>query len=110
MTYFKPEYERNIARVNSKRGSYMKSKRQSTVEPVFGTLTQFMGLRKINTLGIAQANKVMHLSAMAYNLKKYLKFVQKQVKTNAKALGFLFMEIGVLQKWISFNLRPLKLR
>jgi hypothetical protein len=87
----------------------MKSKRQSTVEPVFGTLTQFMGLRKINTLGIAQANKVMHLSAMAYNLKKYLKFVQKQVKTNAKALGFLFMEIGVLQKWISFNLRPLKL-
>jgi transposase len=110
VTYFKPEYERNIARVNSKRGSYMKSKRQSTVEPVFGTLTQFMGLRKINTLGIAQANKVMHLSAMAYNLKKYLKFVQKQVKTNAKALGFLFMEIGVLQKWISFNLRPLKLR
>jgi len=24
----------------------MKGKRQSTVEPVFGTLTQFMGLRK----------------------------------------------------------------
>jgi hypothetical protein len=52
----------------------------------------------------------MHLSAMVYNLKKYLKFVQKQVKINAKALGFLFMEIGVLQKWISFHLRPLKLR
>ncbi len=32
---------------------------------VFGTLTQFMGLRKINTIGIEQANKVMHLSAMA---------------------------------------------
>jgi hypothetical protein len=42
----------------------MKAKRQSTVEPVFGTLTQFMGLRKINTIGIQQANKVMHLSAM----------------------------------------------
>ncbi|MBL4707612.1 MAG: transposase [Flavobacteriales bacterium] len=45
----------------------MKSKRQSTVEPVFGTLTQFFGLRKINTLGIKPANKVMHLSAIAYN-------------------------------------------
>ncbi|WP_439654828.1 transposase [Wocania arenilitoris] len=44
----------------------MKANRQSTVEPVFGTLTQFMGLIKINTIGIEQANKVMHLSAMAY--------------------------------------------
>ncbi|WP_248723305.1 transposase [Seonamhaeicola sp. ML3] len=74
VTYYREEYERNNKRVNSERGSYMKGKRQSTVEPVFGTLTQFMGLRKINTIGIAQANKVMHLSAMAYNLKKYLKF------------------------------------
>ncbi|MAL22000.1 MAG: hypothetical protein CMP05_08815, partial [Xanthomarina sp.] len=49
----------------------MKARRQSTVEPVFGTLTQFMGLRKVNTLGIKQANKCMHLSAIAYNLKKY---------------------------------------
>jgi len=30
-----------------------------------GTLTQFMELRKINTIGLGQANKVMHLSAMA---------------------------------------------
>jgi len=29
-----------------------------------------MGLRKINTIGLGQANKCMHLSAMAYNLKK----------------------------------------
>ncbi|MEO8934662.1 MAG: transposase [Xanthomarina sp.] len=43
----------------------MRGKRQSKVEPVFGTLTQFMGLRKINTIGIKQANKVMHLAAMA---------------------------------------------
>ena len=59
----------------------MKSKRQSTVEPVFGTLTQFMGLRKINTIGIYQANKVMRLSSIAYNLKKYLKFTHKKVKS-----------------------------
>ncbi len=86
ITYYKEEYERNNKRVNSKRGSYMKRKRQSTVEPVFGTLTQFMGLRKINTIGIEQANKVMHLSAMAYNLKKYLKFTAKTVKSDATAV------------------------
>ena len=51
----------------------MKGKRQSTVEPVFGTLKEFMGLRKVNTIGIKQANKCMHLAAIAYNLKKYLK-------------------------------------
>jgi hypothetical protein len=46
VTYYRAEYERNIARVNSKKGSYMKGKRQSTVEPVFGTLTQFLGMGK----------------------------------------------------------------
>ena len=86
VTYYRAEYERNIARVQSKKGRYLKGKRQSTVEPVFGTLTQFMGLRKINTIGIVQANKVMHMSAIAYNLKKYLKFMTKRVKSDAKAM------------------------
>jgi hypothetical protein len=89
ITYYKEEYERNIARVESNRGRYMKAKRQSTVEPVFGTLTQFRGLRKINTIGIKQANKVMHMSAIAYNLKKYLKFISKTVKTDARAMHHL---------------------
>lgn len=56
----------------------MKAKRQSTVEPVFGTLTQFMGLKKTNTTGIKQALKVIQLSTMTYNLKTYLKFTQKR--------------------------------
>lgn len=46
-----------------------------------------MGLRKINTRGIEQANKVMLLSAMAYNLKKYLKRLSKPIKNKAQALG-----------------------
>ena len=87
VTYYREEYERNIARVESPQGRYMKGKRQSTVEPVFGTLTQFMGLRKINTIGIGQANKVMHLSAIAYNLKKYLKFIEKRSKSGAGQLA-----------------------
>ena len=96
VTYYREEYERNNARVNSKGGRYMKGKRQSTVEPVFGTLTQFMGLRKINTIGIEQANKVMHMAAIAYNLKKYLKFTAKTVKSDAKALGHLVLNIKAI--------------
>ena len=98
VTYYRAEYERNIARVNSKQGRYMKAKRQSTVEPVFGTLTQFMGLRKINTIGIQQANKIMHMAAIAYNLKKYLKFNQKNSKSNAGVvLDITFMIKSILR-------------
>ena len=92
VTYYRAEYFRNIARVESPLGRYMKGKRQSTVEPVFGTLTQFMGLRKINTIGLAQANKVMHLSAIAYNLKKYLKFENEHLPTNLNTCGALKFE------------------
>ena len=90
VTYYRAEYERNIKRVNSPQGRYMKGKRQSTVEPVFGTLTQFMGLRKINTIGLQQANKAMHLSAIAYNLKKYLKFIGKRAKSGSGKLALSF--------------------
>jgi len=68
-------------------GRKLKYKRQSRVEPVFGTLTQFPGLRKINTKGIKQANKVMHMAAIACNLKKYLKFDQKLAQIKRKSLA-----------------------
>lgn len=64
----------------------MKAKRQSTVEPVFGTLTQFMGMRKVNTKGLKQANKCMLMAGTAYNIKKYLKYTQKLERTVAKAM------------------------
>lgn len=69
LTAYRAEYERNNARVRSKEGQYLKHKRSSTVEPVFGTLTQFLGMRKINTKRLSNANKVMHMAATAYNLK-----------------------------------------
>ena len=94
----------------------MKGKRQSTVEPVFGTLTQFMGMRKVNTIGIKQANKVMQMAAIAYNLKKYLKFIQKLAKSKAKSLALIeslqnglvaFMRSIIIAS--NFGLRRLKL-
>ena len=99
-TYYREEYERNNERLNTTTGRIMKSKRQSTVEPVFGTLTQFMGMRKINTIGIKQANKVMHMAAIAYNLKKYLKFTRDRVKSG--------MGTSILQTFIKSTIQQFK--
>ncbi len=98
VTYYREEYQRNIERVNGPQGRYMKGKRQSTVEPVFGTLTQFMELRKINTLGLAQANKAIQQSAIAYNIKKYLKFSGKRTKSGAGMLALsIFIKKGAFK-------------
>ena len=51
----------------------MKKLRQSTVEPVFGGLTQYYDLRKVGVLGKAGAYKVMLMTVIAFNLKKYPK-------------------------------------
>ncbi|MGI4751717.1 MAG: transposase, partial [Janthinobacterium lividum] len=67
------QYGKAYARQQSKRGRQMKKLRQSTVEPIFGSLTQYYGLNKIGVLGKAGAHKVMLLAAVAFNLKKYLK-------------------------------------
>ncbi|MDX2360160.1 MAG: IS1182 family transposase [Crocinitomicaceae bacterium] len=97
ITYYKEEYDRGIARLKSKQGKRFKFLRSSTVEPVFGSLTQFFGMRKVNTIGIKQANKVMLMAGAAYNLKKYLKFVGKTAKSKAEevksALASIFDQI-----------------
>jgi len=71
-TIYDEQYLRACARHNEG-GKQMKKLRQSAVEPVFGSLTQFYGLRKIGVLGKAGAHKVMLMAAIAFNLKKYLK-------------------------------------
>lgn len=74
MTVYKDYYDRAMERAKSRKGKYYKTVRQSTVEPVFGTLINFTGMRKINTRGIESANKVMLMAAMAYNLKKLIRY------------------------------------
>lgn len=104
VTVYHEEYERNAKRVTSARAKYMKGKRQSTVDPVFGTLTQFMGMRKVNTIGIKQANKCMMMAGIVYNLKKYLKFTQKQQKSKAKSLDLARLVKRVLLEIINSTL------
>ena len=86
ITYYNPEYQRTIARLKTPLGRRSKAIRQSTVEPVFGILTQHMGLRKLNTKGIRNANKQMLLAGIAYNLKKLLKYATPPPKSIADSL------------------------
>lgn len=81
VVYHKAEYERVISRMKSPKGQYMKRRRQATVEPVFGVLTQYLGMGKVMTRGINKANKQFKMAAIAYNLKKYLKFGKKIPQT-----------------------------
>jgi hypothetical protein len=59
--------------------------RQGTVEPVFGNLLHHYGLRRVNTKGQAAAQKVMLLRAVAYNLKKLLKYQPTRMRRIALA-------------------------
>jgi transposase len=61
--------------------------RSSTVEPVIGTLINFMNMRRVNTRGIDLANKHVLMAALSYNLKKYLKFYKK-ANDNATIMPF----------------------
>jgi transposase len=86
ITYYREEYERVIARLQSRWGRKMKGLRQATVEPVLGTLINYMGMGKINTRGIKQAHKGMLLAATAYNLRKLLRFTPKTSQSVVMAL------------------------
>jgi hypothetical protein len=85
-TAYDPEYRRALARQQSKKGKRMQRLRKSTVEPVFGSLIQHYGLRKVNVRGKSGAHKVMVLAATAFNLKKYLKFKPLEVVSQALAI------------------------
>ncbi|GHA81340.1 transposase [Pontibacter akesuensis] len=85
-TAYDEQYQRAYARQNSRRGKRMKKLRQSTVDPVFGTLVQHYGLRRIGVLGKSGAHKVMLMAAVAFNLKKYMKYKPSKSISVATAL------------------------
>lgn len=75
----------------------IKKLRSSTVEPVLGTLINYLGMRRINIRGIKLANKCMIMAAIAYNLKKLLKWTVRKVQTGVmpmkKAINNIFLFI-----------------
>ncbi|WP_223650667.1 transposase [Hymenobacter psoromatis] len=83
---FAAAYRRAWHRQHSRAGQQMRRVRQRTVEPVFGSLLHHYGLRRVGTKGRAAAHKAMLLSAIAYNLKKLLKYQSKPTARVAIAL------------------------
>lgn len=64
----------------------MKRKRSSTVEPVWGTLINFTGMKRLHARGLQAANKMLLLAATVYNLKKWLKYAAPKTAIKAMAL------------------------
>jgi transposase len=76
-TIDKPYYDRMHIRMQTQKAKRMKKLRQSTVEPVLGTLINFLSMKRVNTRGLQQANKHVLMAALAYNLKKYMKYIKR---------------------------------
>ena len=113
-TVNKPLYDRMHVKLQTQKAKRMKKLRSSTVEPVLGTLVNYLGMRRVNTRGIEQANKCMLMAAIAYNLKKLLKFTARKVQTNIQVmqvnLQALFLSKTSLTRTTYFLLLPLYLK
>lgn len=79
-------YDQMHERLKTAYARKMKKRRQATVEPVLGTLINFMGVRRIWTRGLKSANKFMLGAAIAYNLKKWLNYKEQKPKTAVMAI------------------------
>jgi transposase len=82
----KPYYDRMHERMQTARAKRMKKLRSATVEPVIGTLVNYIGMKRVNTHGLELANKCMLMAAVAYNLKKLLKHQSLSRATMVNAL------------------------
>jgi transposase len=101
-TVDKPLYDRMHERMQTTKAEIMGKIRQSTVEPVLGTLINYVNMKRLNTRGISQANKHVLMAAMTYNLKKYMKYTNKirnrivlQVKETLK-LTYIYQILSIL--------------
>jgi hypothetical protein len=84
---FDAAYRRAWYRQRSRQGQHMRRVRQRSIEPVFGNLLRHYGLRRINVCGQAGAHKSMLLAAVAYNLKKLLRYRPERTQRLAIALS-----------------------
>src|SRR5690606_13710613 len=99
-TLDKPHYDKMHERLKgSTYARKMKKLRQSTVEPVLGTLINFLAMKRVNTRGIKQANKCMLMVAIAYNLKKMLNF-----KTSRPMAAMAGLERRLNSFWVTIFL------
>ena len=88
-TTAKPFYDRMHQRMQTLKAKRMQKLRQTTVEPVLGTLINFLGMKRMNTRGLKQAGKCMIMAAIAYNLKKLLKFQPPKAAARVQKIPLL---------------------
>lgn len=81
-TLSRPLFKQMEERIKSRLGRKMRNLRQSTAEPVIGTLVNFHNVKRLNTRGLSNADKCLLMAGIAYNLKKLISF--KQIKVQAK--------------------------
>jgi transposase len=112
-TVDKQYYQKMHLRMQTKKAKILMKKRQATVEPVIGTLVNYLGMKRVNTKGLQQANKCMTLSAVAYNIKKLLKHKTILVQSNAQVLrkyitnGFFSLSNSLTPRIVSFTIKGL---
>jgi transposase len=75
----RPLFDEMHKRMHDDYGKQMMVIRKSTVEPIIGNLIEYLGMRKVNTIGINLANKCMIMAGIAYNLKKLIKYGGKSL-------------------------------
>lgn len=90
-TIDKPYYDRMHIRMQTKKAKILMKLRQSTVEPVIGTLVNYLGIKRVNSKGLEQANKCLTIAAVAYNLKKMLKYQPKFIAESLQNLESLLL-------------------
>lgn len=109
-------YQQMNRRMKTDRGRKMRRLRSGTVEPVLGTLVNFMAMDKVYTKGISLANKCMIMAALAYNLKKLIRQPLKRTrkrrsirfKTTCLNLSKQLSAYSAITKAITQNLKRLK--
>ncbi|HJS55395.1 MAG TPA: IS1182 family transposase [Chitinophagaceae bacterium] len=98
-------YDRMHVRLQSVNREKIRQLRSSTVEPVLGTLVNLLAMRRVKTRGIKQAAKCILMSAIAYNLKKLLKWEQRKINTAVIAMKKAEKSLCIyfLMLWRSVN-------
>ncbi|MFV0180505.1 transposase [Empedobacter falsenii] len=98
---YKPLYDKMHEKLTQNKAYHHRlvKRRSATVEPVLGTLINFFNLKRINSRGMAQANKHVLMSSLSYNLKKYLRFIFKTPSVLAQVVSLKQGKYSFLQKY-----------
>nr|WP_262890525.1 transposase [Rhodocytophaga rosea] len=101
-------HQRMQQRIESKEGKRMKRRRMATVEPVFGSLLNYYGMKRSNAKGKQAAHKMMLMAACAYNLQKLITCfnhprAKAQVLPLGQELALYFILLYVVQQPPAFE-------